>query len=109
MPYESDPYRVSFKDYYEHKARCDQEIRHIRKQDAQDQKHHDEMMALLEKFKQLKQGYVHNRNAYDRLGAQWDVLVDIVKEHLPEMSITEEEIKARLDEAYESAKLTYPK
>ena len=103
MSYESDPYRFSFKDYYEHKARCDQEIRHIRKQSAQDQKHHDEMMALIEKLKHVKQQYAELWNINAQNSAAYNTMLDVVEEHLHEMNITKEEIDDRVASAMSAA------
>jgi septal ring factor EnvC (AmiA/AmiB activator) len=85
-----------------------QEGRHKREVDAQDKRHHDEMMSLVKKHKELINIAKQNRNEYDRLDAQYDELVDIIKEHLPEMSISKEEVNARVRAARNSAKLTHP-
>ena len=100
--------RVDFSDWFEKHARHNDEMRHLREKGAQERAHHDEMMRLINEQKKLIEKFKATRNAYDRLEAQFDSFVDIVKEHLHEMSISKDEINARINAAGDSAKLSYP-
>ena len=82
--------------------------RNLTKKDAVSQKHHEAVMKLINDHRELIEGYKEVRNEYDKLFAQFDLLMDIVTTHLPEMRISGEEINARLDKARKAAKVTYP-
>ena len=99
---------VDFSDWFASHARHEQEMRHLGEIDAQNKEHHSEMMKLINDHKTLIAGYKKNRNGYDKLEARYDTLIDIIREHLPEMSISRDEVNARMDAAENSAKLTYP-
>jgi hypothetical protein len=106
---------VDFSDYFASHARHLERMRELNEkdreldaQDAQNRAHHDEMMKILNDNKNLFEAYKHARNGYDRMDAQCDALLDIIREHLPTMGITKEEINSRLAAARESTKLSYP-
>lgn len=74
------------------------DMQHIREKRAQSESHHQEMMALLDRFHELKQHYKKLADAYDNAAAARDAAFAIIREHEAEMGISADYVNARIKE-----------
>ena len=64
---------------------------------------HDEMMGLIADLNKVKADYKALAKAYDRTDAACNEALNILREHLDELSISREEVNARLNAARDEA------